>query len=34
MSGKLWDEDALVRWENEENGGRHWEGRLNGQDFI
>ncbi|KIM75450.1 hypothetical protein PILCRDRAFT_35723, partial [Piloderma croceum F 1598] len=27
LSGKLWDEDALVRWENEENGGRDWEGR-------
>lgn len=26
-SGKLWDEDALVRWENEDNGGRDWEGR-------
>lgn len=28
QSGKLWDEDALVRWENEENGGKDWEGRL------
>lgn len=26
-SGKIWDNDALVRWENEENGGRDWEGR-------
>jgi len=28
VSGKLWDEEALVRWENEENGGKSWEGRL------
>lgn len=27
VSEKIWDDDALVRWENEENGGRDWEGR-------
>ena len=27
MSGKIWDEDALVIWENKENGGKEWEGR-------
>ena len=26
--GKIWDEEALVRWENNENGGKEWEGRL------
>lgn len=26
-SGKIWDDDALSRWENEVNGGRAWEGR-------
>lgn len=28
-SGKIWDEDALVRWENEENRGKDWDGRNN-----
>lgn len=27
LSGKVWDEDALVRWETECNGGRPWSGR-------
>jgi len=27
ISGKFWDEDALTRWESEENGGKSWEGR-------
>ncbi|KAF8554702.1 P-loop containing nucleoside triphosphate hydrolase protein [Imleria badia] len=27
MSNKAWDEDALVRWETECNGGRPWSGR-------
>jgi putative ATPase len=26
-SGKVWNEDALRRWETEVNGGRQWEGR-------
>ncbi|RDB16668.1 ATPase WRNIP1 C26H5.02c [Hypsizygus marmoreus] len=28
MSGKLWDEEALSRWEYEANGGKEWEGRV------
>lgn len=27
ISNKLWDEDALVKWETECNGGRPWSGR-------
>ena len=27
LTGKLWDEEALRRWEQEENGGKPWEGR-------
>lgn len=27
MTGKVWDEDALTKWENEANGGKEWEGR-------
>jgi putative ATPase len=27
LTGKVWDEDALRRWENEVNGGKEWEGR-------
>jgi len=27
LSGKVWDEEALRRWEEIENGGRAWEGR-------
>lgn len=27
MSNKVWDEDALVRWETECNGRRPWSGR-------
>ncbi|KAH8080290.1 P-loop containing nucleoside triphosphate hydrolase protein [Cristinia sonorae] len=27
MTGKTWDEAALLRWEAEENGGRPWPGR-------
>lgn len=27
-SDKVWNEDALVVWESEENGGKEWEGRL------
>lgn len=26
-SGKVWDEEALIRWETEVNSGRQWEGR-------
>ena len=26
-SDKLWDEDALLHWEKECNGGHHWSGR-------
>ncbi|KAH9935450.1 uncharacterized protein B0H18DRAFT_1207047 [Fomitopsis serialis] len=29
LSGKTWDEDALCRWELEENNGVPWEGRQN-----
>ena len=28
LSDKLWDEEALRRWEEIENGGRDWKGRL------
>lgn len=28
MSGKRWDEEALVVWEAAENGGERWEGRT------
>lgn len=28
VSGKEWDEEALKRWEEEENGGKAWEGRT------
>ncbi|KAJ7096431.1 hypothetical protein C8R44DRAFT_813018 [Mycena epipterygia] len=31
-SGKVWDEEALVSWENYDNGGRPWEGRSMGLD--
>jgi putative ATPase len=27
LSDKLWDEEALRRWEEEENGGQNWTGR-------
>jgi len=27
LSGKIWDEDALLEWEAKDNGGRKWEGR-------
>ena len=27
LRGKLWDEEALRRWEAEKNGGELWEGR-------
>lgn len=27
LEGKLWDEEALRRWELEENEGKEWEGR-------
>jgi putative ATPase len=27
LSDKLWDEEALRRWEEVENGGRDWKGR-------
>lgn len=27
MEGKIWDEDALTKWELEENEGKEWEGR-------
>lgn len=27
MTGKIWDEEALRQWEQEENDGRLWEGR-------
>ena len=30
LSDKTWDEEALQRWEIEENGGQPWEGRQNG----
>lgn len=29
LSDKTWDEEALRRWENEENDGVPWEGRQN-----
>jgi hypothetical protein len=28
MSDKLWDEEALKRWEEEENRGQEWMGRV------
>lgn len=31
LSDKDWDEQRLLRWEQEENGGRLWEGRLSAQ---
>lgn len=31
VSDKLWDEDALRRWEEVENGGQEWAGRLSGR---
>jgi putative ATPase len=27
VTGKIWDEEELRRWEYEENGGRDWKGR-------
>jgi len=30
-SDKVWDEEELLRWEQEDNGGRLWEGRLSTQ---
>jgi putative ATPase len=27
LADKLWDEEALKRWEEVENGGREWTGR-------
>ena len=27
LSDKAWDEDALLRWESEENDGKEWSGR-------
>lgn len=27
LSDKVWDEQELLRWEQEENGGRLWKGR-------
>lgn len=27
MTGKIWDESALQKWEQEENRGRSWPGR-------
>ena len=29
LSDKTWDEEALQRWEIEENDGQPWEGRQN-----
>ncbi|EGN99902.1 hypothetical protein SERLA73DRAFT_180189 [Serpula lacrymans var. lacrymans S7.3] len=29
LTDRRWDEDALVVWENEENGGKEWDGRNN-----
>lgn len=34
VSGKIWNEEALVRWENEENGGKEWEGRRTQLNII
>lgn len=31
-SDKIWDEKELLRWEQEDNGGRIWEGRLDLQN--
>ncbi|KAG2145962.1 P-loop containing nucleoside triphosphate hydrolase protein [Suillus bovinus] len=31
LSDKVWDERELLRWEQEENGGRLWEGRSSAQ---
>jgi putative ATPase len=28
LSDKLWDEEGLKRWEEEENGGQEWTGRV------
>lgn len=30
-SGKVWDEKELLRWEQEDNGGRIWEGRSSAE---
>ena len=32
-SGKLWDEEALIGWENNDNGGEPWEGRAMALDI-
>ena len=32
MTGKLWDEDALVLWEREDNGSEAWPGRSKNPD--
>ncbi|KAJ7733781.1 DNA polymerase III, clamp loader complex, gamma/delta/delta subunit [Mycena maculata] len=31
VSGKTWDEEALINWENYSNGGKQWDGREMGE---
>ncbi|TFY60522.1 hypothetical protein EVG20_g7383, partial [Dentipellis fragilis] len=31
---KIWDEEELRRWEREENGGKDWDGRLQGNESM